>query len=149
MDLQAALGLEQVKKLPDLDAARRKNFKLLSDIFKPYEKYLHLPKATDKADPCWFGYLMTVRPDAPFTKQDLVAWLEQNRIQTRSYFAGNVLYHPGYSELAEQYEDLNLEFPIAKTVTTNSFFLGTFIGISEEKMNYIDNAVSRFFEAMT
>ena len=149
LDLQAALGLEQVKKLPDLDAARRKNFKLLSDIFKPYEKYLHLPKATDKADPCWFGYLMTVRPDAPFTKQDLVAWLEQNRIQTRSYFAGNVLYHPGYSALAEQYEDLNLEFPIAKTVTTNSFFLGTFIGISEEKMNYIDNAVSRFFEAMT
>jgi CDP-6-deoxy-D-xylo-4-hexulose-3-dehydrase len=147
LDLQAALGLEQIKKLPELDEARRKNFNLLSEIFEPYKKYLHLPKPTEKADPCWFGYLMTVRTDAPFSKQELVSWLEQNKIQTRSYFAGNVLYHPGYSALAEKHEDLNSEFPIAKIVTTNSFFLGTYIGLSTEKMEYIRNTVVEFFEA--
>jgi len=65
LDLQAAMGLEQMKKLPEMDAARRENFKKLSAIFEPYSQYFHLPRATKNADPCWFGYLMTVKPNAP------------------------------------------------------------------------------------
>ena len=149
LELQAAIGLEQLKKLTNLEAARRKNFRLLNEIFQSYEQYLHLPAATKKSDPCWFGYLLTVRESAPFQKQQLVNYLENNRIQTRSYFAGNILYHPGYSEMAKQYEDLQSEFPIAHLVTTSSFFLGTFIGITEEKIQYIKNVVDKFFKENT
>jgi len=146
LEMQGAIGLQQLKKLPDFEAARRKNFALLGEIFQPYEQYLHLPVATDKSDPCWFSYLLTVKEDAPFQKQHLVNYLERNRIQTRSYFAGNILYHPGYSEVRSQYEDLKSTFPVAHLVTANSFFLGTFIGITEEKIQYIKTVVDGFFK---
>ena len=146
LDLQAAMGLQQLEKLPNLDAARRKNFKRMTEIFEPYAEYLHLPKATDKADPCWFAYLMTVKDDAPFKRHQLVAHLESNRIQTRSYFAGNILAHPGYQELAAEYGDIRETFPIASYVTLNSFFLGTFIGLTDEKLDYIQQVVDKFFE---
>ena len=145
LDLQASMGLQQLDKLPEMDAARRENFKKLSDIFKPYEEYLHLPVATDKSDPCWFAYLMTVKEDAPFSKQDIVNHLEDAKIQTRSYFAGNILTHPGYYHMADEYGDLNQVFPVAQLVTTNSFFLGTFIGLTDKKIKYIKEAVDSFF----
>jgi CDP-6-deoxy-D-xylo-4-hexulose-3-dehydrase len=148
LDLQAAIGLQQIEKLPELDAARRRNFARMQEIFKPYREYLHLPETTDKADPCWFAYLMTVRENAPFKRQDIVSYLEGKRIQTRSYFAGNILAHPGYNHLAEPYGDLQEMFPNAGLVTTNSFFLGTFIGLTEEKLDYIQSAVDSFFEKL-
>ena len=115
------MGLQQLDKLEMLDKARRDNFNKLSEIFEPYEKDFHLPKPTDKADPCWFGYLTTVKPDAPFTKDDIVRHLEDNKIQTRSYFAGNILAHPGYWHLSFKYVNLSKSFPVARLVTTNSF----------------------------
>jgi len=148
LDLQAAMGLQQLKKLPELDAARRKNFNRMKDIFEPYKQYFHLPEATEKADPCWFAFLMTVREDAPFKRHQIVTHLENNRVQTRSYFAGNILAHPGYTELAEDYGDLRKEFPIASHVTLNSFFMGTFIGLTEEKLDYIQKVVDDFFKDM-
>ena len=148
LDLQAAMGLQQLKKLPELDAARRKNFNRMKDIFKPYKQYFYLPEATEKADPCWFAFLMTVREDAPFKRHQIVTHLENNRVQTRSYFAGNILAHPGYTELAEDYGDLRKEFPIASHVTLNSFFMGTFIGLTEEKLDYIQKVVDDFFKDM-
>tara|TARA_E500000318_G_C3477723_1_gene179173 strand:- start:61 stop:735 length:675 start_codon:yes stop_codon:yes gene_type:complete len=148
LDLQAAMGLQQLKKLPELDAARRKNFNRMKDIFEPYKQYFHLPEATEKADPCWFAFLMTVREDAPFKRHQIVTHLENNRVQTRSYFAGNILAHPGYAELAEDYGDLREEFPVASHVTLNSFFMGTFIGLTEEKLDYIQKVVDDFFKDM-
>ena len=145
LDLQASMGLQQLDKLPEMDAARRENFKKLSDIFKPYEKFLHLPEATAKSDPCWFAFLMTVKEDAPFSKQDIVNHLEGAKIQTRSYFAGNILTHPGYFHMAGEYGDLNQAFPVAQLVTTNSFFLGTFIGLTDKKIKYIKESVDSFF----
>lgn len=145
IDLQAAMGIEQLKKLPELDTARRKNFKILSEIFAPYEQFLYMPKATEKADPCWFAYLLTVRPDAPFTRQDIINHLEGAKIQTRSYFAGNALAHPAYHHMAPEYGDLNKAFPVAGLVTTNSFFLGTFKGLTSEKLDYIKQVVDDFF----
>ena len=145
LDLQAAMGLCQLEKLEEMDTARRKNFSKLYEIFKPYEGYFFLPEATEKADPCWFGFLLTVKPEAPFTKQDFVDFMEENKIQTRSYFTGNALYHPAYTHLAEPYGDLKETFPNADLATTNSLFLGTFIGIDEQKMQYIKNVVDNFF----
>jgi CDP-6-deoxy-D-xylo-4-hexulose-3-dehydrase len=140
------MGLKQIDKLPELDSARRKNHKRLSEIFEPYSQYLHLPVATEKSDPCWFAFLMTVKDDAPFTRNDIVSHLEGAKIQTRSYFSGNILAHPGYYHMAEQYGDLNERFPVANLVTTNSFFLGTFAGLTDDKIDYIRQAVDKFFE---
>ena len=145
LELQAAIGLEQVKKLDEFHEARKRNFDRLSEIFRPYEKYLHLPVATEKADPSWFAYLMTVKENAPFTKADIVAHFEEAKIQTRSYFSGNILYHPGYVDLAANYNDLQEAFPVAHQVTTSSFFLGTYAGITEEKLQYIKQVIDDFF----
>ena len=146
LDIQAAIGLEQLKKLPFLEASRRKNFDKLQEIFKKYEDYFYLPKATEKSDPCWFAYLLTVKKDSPFTRQQFVDFMEENKIQTRSYFSGNILAHPGYNHLADEYGDIQKEFPIATYSTINSFFLGTYAGINDEKMAYIGKIVDKFFE---
>jgi CDP-6-deoxy-D-xylo-4-hexulose-3-dehydrase len=148
LDLQAAMGLQQLKKLPQMDQARRNNFNKLYKIFKPYEKYFYLPKATEKADPCWFGFLLVTKPDAPFEKQQFVRHMEKAKIQTRSYFTGNALYHPAYQEMAKQYEDLDAVFPNAHTVTMGSVFLGTYIGLTDEKISYIKKTVDKFFEGL-
>jgi len=146
LDLQAAIGLQQLKKLHDFHEARKVNFDKMTEIFKPYEKYFHLPVATDKADPSWFGYLLTVKEGTGFTRMEFINHLEGNKIQTRSYFSGNILYHPGYQHIAEKYEDLQGQFPNAHKATFNSFFLGTFIGIDDQKLAYIKENVDKFFE---
>lgn len=146
LDIQGVMGLQQLNKLPEMEDARRKNFDRLTQIFSKYEEYFHLPKATEKSDPCWFGYLLTLKENDRFTKQDIINFLEKNKIQTRSYFTGNALAHPAYSEISNEYEDIRKEFPVATYVTNNTFFLGTFIGINEEKLNYIEKVVNKFFE---
>lgn len=149
LDLQAAMGLQQLDKLPGMDQARRDNFRKLTEIFAPYESYFHMPEATEGADPCWFGFLLTVKEDAPFSKQVLVNFLEDSKIQTRSYFTGNVLYHPGYKHLtnllASQLRD---RYPNAHLATKNTFFLGTFIGLTDEKISYIKEKVDDFMTNM-
>jgi CDP-6-deoxy-D-xylo-4-hexulose-3-dehydrase len=143
LELQAAIGLEQVKKLPVMEQARKDNYKRLTDIFKPYEKYLHLSVPTPNSDPCWFGYLLTVKDNDLFTKNDLTNMFQESKVQTRSYFTGNALYHPAYKSLREKF-DYN-DFPIANIATRNSIFLGTYIGITEEKCDYIKTVVDKFF----
>lgn len=144
LDLQASIGLKQIEKLPMLDSARRSNFNEINKIFLKYQDYFYIPKATEKADPCWFGYLVTLKDNCPFTKQELVNYLESNKIQTRSYFSGNILLHPGYSHLAEEYDNMNEQFPVANKTTKDTFFLGTFAGINEEKISYIEKVIDNF-----
>ena len=128
-----------------LDSARRKNFKRLKEIFTPYGDYFHLPEPTDKADPCWFGFLLTIRDEALLNRQDLVNFLEAKKIQTRSYFTGLVLAHPGYIHLAPPYGNLEETFPVAAKVTHDSFFLGTYYGLTDEKLDYIEECITEFF----
>ena len=146
LDLQAAIGLQQLKKLHDFHEARKVNFDKMTEIFKPYEKYFHIPVAQEKADPSWFGYLLTVKEGAGFTRMDFINHLEGSKIQTRSYFSGNILYHPGYQHIAKGYDNLQEQFPNAHKATFNSFFLGTFIGIDDQKIAYIKEVVDKFFE---
>lgn len=146
LDIQGAMGLEQLKKLPAMDLARRENFDKLKKIFLKYEDYFHLPYATQDSDPCWFGFLLTLKKNSPFSKQEFVDYLESNKIQTRSYFTGNALAHPAYEELALEYDNILEAFPIATYITGNTFFLGTFIGITDEKIEYLESVVDSFFE---
>ena len=148
LDLQAAMGLQQLKKLPMLDEGRRKNWAKLKAIFEPYNQYFYMPEATAKADPCWFAFLLTIREDAPFSRNDIVNHLEGAKIQTRSYFSGNILAHPGYIHMADDYGNMDETFANAQLVTTNSFFLGTYVGLTDEKIDYIKKIVDSFFEGL-
>lgn len=144
LELQAAMGLEQIKKLDYLHEKRKENFELLTKVFKKYEKYFILPKATEKSDPSWFGYLLTLKDGCPFSRTEFMQYLEKNKIQTRAYFTGNCLYHPAYEQFAKKYENLQEEFPVAHKTTFDTLFLGTFAGINENKIKYIDKIVSKF-----
>jgi len=148
LDLQAAMGLQQLEKLPMLDNARRKNWSILNEIFEPYSEYFYMPKATENSDPCWFAYLLTIKEDAPFDRSDIVEFLESAKIQTRSYFSGNILAHPGYIHMADEYGDMDKVFSNAKIVTTNSFFLGTYAGLTNKKLMYIKSIVDDFFRGI-
>ena len=88
---------------------------------------------------------MTVKESAPFKREEFVQYLESNRIQTRSYFSGNILTHPGYRHIGEAYGDLSEMFPVAHKVTMNSFFLGTYIGLTAAKLQYVTKIVDNFF----
>lgn len=147
LDLQAAMGLVQLKKLDKIIEMRKRNYNLLLQIFSKYEKYFHLPRATEKADPSWFAFPLTVRDGAPFKRKDFTMFLENNKIQTRNYFAGNILLQPGYSDVAPHIDAKN-QFPVATKVTIDTFFLGTSPVITEEQISYISDRVDAFFKSI-
>ena len=98
-DMQAAIGCAQLAKLETFIARRKANFDRLTALLQPYEDRLLLPRATEHADPSWFGFVITVRQDAGFTRNELTRFLEANRIETRNLFSGNLLRHPAYQEI--------------------------------------------------
>ena len=97
-DWQASIGLAQLEKLPNFIERRKENFKLLYEGLKQFEEYFILPQPTPKSDPAWFGFPITVRENAPFSKLDIVRFLENNKIGTRQLFAGNILRQPLFTE---------------------------------------------------
>tara|TARA_R100001079_G_C4451090_1_gene153772 strand:+ start:2698 stop:4035 length:1338 start_codon:yes stop_codon:yes gene_type:complete len=144
LELQGAIGLEQIKKLPTLEQARRDNFKKLINVFKKYEEFFILPKKTKRSDPCWFGFMPILKDNEFFNRHQFIDYLESNKIQTRPYFTGNLLYHPAYKKLRLKHD--YKKFHNANLATRNSILIGTFIGITDEKIKKIDNTLESFFE---
>jgi len=142
-DMQAAVGVEQLKKLPSFTEARKKNFTLLYEGLKKYEKYFILPEAESKSDPSWFGFLLTVRKDAGFTRDDIIKYLENNKIATRMLFAGNITRHPSFKNIEYRiYGDLkNTDF-----IMNNTFWIGVYPGFTEKIINYILEIIDEFFK---
>ena len=143
MELQGAMGLEQLKKLDKIHELRRKNYRLLYNIYEKYEEFFHLPKATEKSNPSWFAFPLTIKKDAPFKRNDLVDYLEESKIQTRTYFGGNIMLQPGYDHIMNP-EVAKKQYPVATHVMLNTFFHGTSPVITEEQMKYIGNQVDGF-----
>jgi CDP-6-deoxy-D-xylo-4-hexulose-3-dehydrase len=136
IELQCAMGRQQLKKLPEIHALRRRNYGLLTDIYQKYEEYFYIPRATENSNPSWFAYPLTIRPSAPFKRKDFLDYLEDNLIQTRPYFAGNILLQPGYSHLMDPNE-AKINYPNATLSMTNTFFHGTSPVITPEQIAYI------------
>ena len=145
IELQASMGLVQMSKLDEIHALRRRNYRLLFNIFKKYEEYLHLPVATEKSDPSWFAFPMTIRDGAPFKRSEITGFLETNKIQTRTYFGGNVMLQPAYTHLVDPAKVIK-EFPVARKVTTDTFFVGTSPVITQQQIAYIAEVVEEFME---
>jgi len=143
IELQAAMGLQQLKKLPEIHALRRRNYQLLFDIYKKYEQWFHLPRAQDRSDPSWFAFPVTVRADAGFHRGDMVDYLEENLIQTRPYFAGNIMLQPAYSHLMDPQRAKD-DFPMATHAMTHTYFHGTSPVITPEQIAYIGEKVDGF-----
>ena len=143
IELQAAMGLEQLKKLPDIHRLRRRNYDLLFAIYQPYEEFFHLPRAQHRSDPSWFAFPLTIRESAPFTRTDLCDYLEDKLIQTRPYFAGNIMLQPAYSHLMDPVRARD-DFPNATFCMTNTYFHGTSPVITPEQIAYIGETVHGF-----
>jgi CDP-6-deoxy-D-xylo-4-hexulose-3-dehydrase len=139
------MGLAQLNKLESIGIRRRENYRLLNEVFKKYEEFFHLPKATEKSDPSWFAYPLTLKDGAPFRRSDLTNHLENCKIQTRTYFAGNIALQPAYSHLMETKDAIN-NFPVSTKITRDTFFLGTSPVVTEDQIKYIDKVVDDFLE---
>ena len=143
IELQCAMGLEQIKKLPEIHQLRRRNYQLLFDIYQRYEEFFHLPRATAGSDPSWFAFPLTIRSGAPFSRTDLVDYLEENLIQTRPYFAGNIMLQPAYSHLMSP-DRARDDFPCATYTMTHTYFHGTSPVLTPQQIAYIGEKVDGF-----
>ena len=145
-EMQASMGLAQLDKLEEMHSKRKYNFKKLYDTFSQYPEYFYLPEMHEKADTSWFGYLVTLKNNLPFTKAQFVDYMEEAKIQTRSYFTGNALFHPAYESLTADYGNPAEQFPIATKSTKDTFFLGTYPGTTEEQLDYIISTIKGFLD---
>ena len=144
-DMQAAVGVAQLKKLPSFIAARRKNFNRLYEGLKKYEEFFVLPATTPKSEPSWFGFLLTVRPGAPFTRYDIVQHLEAHRIGTRQLFGGNLLAQPAYQNIEHR---VSGTLKNTEIVSTGSFWIGVYPGLSDEMIDFMIETISVFIEKL-
>ncbi|MBW5425253.1 lipopolysaccharide biosynthesis protein RfbH [Streptomyces sp. BG9H] len=142
-DLQAALGLTQLEKLDEFVEARRRNWRRLSEGLADVP-WLLLPRATPRSDPSWFGFVLTVDPEAPFTRAELVAFLEDRRIGTRRLFAGNLTRHPAY---IDQPHRVVGSLANSDIVTEQTFWVGVYPGLTDEMLDYMIASVREFVEA--
>ena len=142
-DMQAAVGVAQLKKLPYFIKRRKENFNGLYNHLKKYEKYLILPKSTENSDPSWFAFPLTVREGSQFNRNDIVQHLESNNILTRMLFAGNLTRQPAYEGVNYRVvgELKNTDF-----IMKNTFVVGVYPGIDNEKMAYMLSVFDKFFE---
>jgi len=140
-DIQAAIGLEQLKKLDGFCQARRDNFKTWANGFKKYENYFILPKAIEGSDPAWFAFPITVKETAGFTRIELTNHLSKNLIETRNLFGGNLLRQPAYLNI-EHRKVGNIEN--TDRIMNDTFFLGIFPGMGKKQIEYTMNIIEEF-----
>lgn len=151
LDIQGAFGLEQLKKADEIESKRRYNFFRIKKIFEEeLEDYLYIPSSYHESDPCWFGVPIVLKNymaygsillDDKYNKESLISWLEQNGIQTRPYFAGNLLMHPGYSDL-DDYK----KYPQANKVLDKVFFVGCHPSYNENVFNHLRKVLKEWRE---
>ena len=143
-DMQAAVGVAQFDKLEGFIEARNKNWSRLKKGLKPLEEFLILPKATKNSKPSWFGFAITVRDGAPFTRFELVQHIESRRIGTRQLFGGNLLKQPAYSGLPIRVVG---DLKNADVITNSTFWIGVYPGLSPEMIDFMIGTITEFVQS--
>ena len=145
-DMQAAIGVAQLKKLPDFVAKRQANWDYLRNGLNDLQDVLVLPEKGENAKPCWFGFIVSVKENCAKTRNEVVAYLEEHNIQTRNLFAGNILRHPCFEGLTE-----GVDYKVASELTKtdyamyNSFWVGFYPGMTQKML---DEMILRIHEAV-
>lgn len=159
-DIQAAIGVSQLKKLPKFLDKRKNNAKYLLNKLKDLEKYFILPKIVKGTTPSWFGFLLTVKQNNKFTKQQLVEYLEENGVGTRQLFAGNILRQPMMTEneiplrigkskllLSNKLKEKHYKMLLnTEYIMNNSFWVGVFPVLGKKEMDKISDLIHEFIE---
>lgn len=142
-DMQAAIGCAQLDKLPNFVKRRQENWEKLRRGLEPLSDKLILPEKGDGAHPCWFGFIMTVRPECGKTRREIVDFIEKNNIQTRNLFAGNITRHPAFQSLTEgiDYRVVG-ELSVTDKVMGNSFWVGVYPGLTDEMIREMVRVIS-------
>lgn len=142
-DMQAAVGLSQLNKADSFIQKRRFNHQLLYEKLKPLEEFFILPEATINSNPSWFGFMLTIRDGNKFNRNELVEYLEKNKIGTRLLFGGNLIKQPAYRH--SNFRVLNTLENTDK-IMNDGFWLGVWPGLNEVHYEYIVNKIINFFE---
>ena len=140
-DMQAAVGLAQLDRLDDFVAARRRNWQYLRDALADLEDYFVLPEATKDSEPSWFGFLLTVRDDAPFSRDEIVRYLDQNKIGTRFLFGGNLVRQP-YMK-GRNYRVVG-DLANADRVMRQTFWIGVYPGLKDAQLDHMLSCIHEF-----
>jgi len=140
-DIQAAIGVAQLEKLESFGARRRRNWARLRAGFAELERWLVLPRASDRSDPSWFGFLVVVRSGAPFTRAALTRHLEERKIQTRTLFGGNLVRQPAYAGRTFR---VSGSLETSDRVLEGGVFLGVYPGLDEAQIDYIISETKDF-----
>jgi len=141
-DMQAAIGVEQLKKFPGFVKKRKENWKLLREKLEPVANKLLLPEPCENSDPSWFGFLISVKPESQLKRNSITKYIESHNIQTRLLFSGNLIKHPCFDEIrnTNAYRvvgDLdNTDF-----IMNNTFWIGVYPGMDEDKINYMATTI--------
>ncbi|NLX26356.1 MAG: lipopolysaccharide biosynthesis protein RfbH [Lentisphaerae bacterium] len=143
-DMQAAIGSAQMDKLEEFTLRRKDNFRLLTEGLQGLDDFFILPKATEHSDPSWFTYILTLRENTPFSRVELAQYLDQNLIETRGMFAGNLLRQPGYMNINHRVVG---ELKNTDYIMNNTLFMGVFPGLTDEKINYMTSKIHEFVKS--
>jgi len=140
-DLQAAIGVAQLKKFPDFAKRRRENFNRLKKALEPVKDKLILPEPTKNSDPCWFGFLITCKEGV--SRADLVTKVEEAKIQTRMLFAGNLIKHPCFNEMRESKTGYRVVGELENTdkIMNDTFWVGLYPGMTDEMLDYMAKVI--------
>ncbi|KRE75860.1 hypothetical protein ASL11_00805 [Paenibacillus sp. Soil750] len=140
-DMQAAVGIEQLKKVPAFVQARINNFNRLLNGLRDLEEYFILPRATVNADPSWFGFILTIKDGMPFNRSEIVSFLENSRIQTRMLFAGNLVRQPAFQDVEYRIHN-NLKN--TDKILYDTFLVGVYPGMNDEMVDYMVSKIHEF-----
>lgn len=146
-EIQAACGLAQLEKLPDFVQKRKKNYRLLREKLEKFGQYFSFVEAVEGSDPSWFGFLITVKDGAPFSREDFLRYLNEKKIATRLLFAGNITRQPYFVNYDVVHRKIG-ELKNSDKVMTDTFWIGTFPGITEEMIGYIEKSFGEYIEKL-
>ena len=141
-DMQAAVGLAQLNRLPEFVERRKHNFRYLKSRLKGAEEFLILPEATANSDPSWFGFPLTIRADAGINRVDLLNYLDQARIGTRLLFAGNLTRQPYFKGRTYR---VSGELTNTDIIMNRTFWVGTYPGLTESMLDHVAEKIEGFF----
>ncbi|TGL57197.1 lipopolysaccharide biosynthesis protein RfbH [Leptospira ognonensis] len=144
-DMQAAIGCAQLEKIAAFVEARKTNWKILRDGLDSLSDIFILPEPTLNSDPSWFGFLLTIRDSAKVSREQLVSFLEKNKIQTRMLFAGNFLRHPAFNQMRNDKNAYRVIGELTNTdkVMTDTFWIGVYPGMKQEMLSYMIDSIHK------